>query len=66
VQIACLIAIENAYRNPGGFASSSLGGFSVDDPVASEEAAGAPGMSLPPDSRALLGPHRRTPRIGGT
>lgn len=56
VKLACLMAVADGYRNPEGFATRSLGGFSFSEV---QEEADAPGRSLPPDARALLTPYRR-------
>jgi hypothetical protein len=55
VERACLIAVANNFRSPEGFASRQLGPLAVQEfPELTE----TPGQSLPPDSRALLGPYR--------
>jgi hypothetical protein len=59
VELACIIAVANGYRNPEGFATRSMGplAFSenMEPVVLSDEA----GQSLPRAARALLGPYRR-------
>lgn len=59
VKRACRIAVANGYRNREGFASRTLGGFTV-----TEESGGAegPGQNLPVDARGLLTPYVR---LGG-
>lgn len=56
VEAACVMAVGDAIRNPEGFSSRSIGELAyseVDEPPA------AAGRNLPPDARAMLGPHRR-------
>lgn len=58
VELACLIAVANAYRNPEAFGSRSLGelGFSEQpEPFGADSES----HSLPRDARALLSPYRR-------
>lgn len=57
VELACLIAVANSYRNPEGFASRSLGELSFTEADTAAAVGGA--QSLPPDARALLGPYKR-------
>jgi hypothetical protein len=56
VELACLIAVDNAYRSPGGFSTETMGGFTLSEVV---DPSSGPGRSLPIDARALLGPYRR-------
>jgi hypothetical protein len=53
VELATCIAVGNAYRNPEGAASRSVGEFSM------VEVSGN-GANLPQDSRALLAPYQRS------
>lgn len=58
VELACRIAVANAYRNPEGFASRTIGELDVtEETVPLDEA--HPGLSLPRDSRNLLRPYQR-------
>lgn len=55
VELACLIAVSDGYRNPEGFAQRGLGEMQFMETTESE-----PGSrSLPAEARALLGPYRR-------
>lgn len=59
VELACVIACANAFRNPEGTAQRAGGGgmdFGEED--FGGEAPGV-GLSLPQDARAILGPYRR-------
>lgn len=57
VQLATLIAVDDAYRNPGGFQTVQVGaGTSFEEPVGA-------GGSLPAASLRLLIPYRRRPRL---
>jgi hypothetical protein len=58
VELACVIACANAFRNPEGFESRSLGGFTVTEEDSGAETPGT-GLSLPRDARALLSPFIR-------
>lgn len=58
VQLACLIAVKDAYVNPEGFASRAIGPLQL-----TEETAGPSGETfgprdLPPEARSLLDPYR--------
>jgi hypothetical protein len=59
VELACLIAVANGYRNPEGFATRSLGGLSFSENVEAAMTGDETGMALPRDARALLAPFRR-------
>lgn len=59
VELAALIAIANAFRNPEGFGSRSTAGLQfaeMAEPPTSDES----GLSLPRGARSLLTPYRRT------
>lgn len=56
VELACLIAVANQYRDPEGFATRQIGDLSFSEVA---EVGDVVGRSLPPDARALLGPYRR-------
>lgn len=59
VELACLIAVANAWRNPEGFESRDLGGGVVIEDLDTEETSPGVQLSLPPDSRNLLQPYVR-------
>ncbi len=53
VELACLIAVANAYRNPADMAAAAVGGMDMTEfPEDTQQ-------SLPRASRALLTPYRR-------
>lgn len=57
VELACIVAVVNAYRNPGSFQSVSVGGYSLTEvPDVSIDGS----RSLPVDARNLLAPYRRS------
>lgn len=56
VEMACVIAVANAYRNPEGFAQRSVGEMDVYE---SAEPDTDDGLALPRDARYLLIPYRR-------
>lgn len=58
VELACVIACTNAYRNPAGFVTARSGGMDFGEEDFGNDAPGA-GLSLPQDARAILGPYRR-------
>lgn len=58
VQLACLMAVSNAYRNPEAFTSRQLGEFGIVEGAPQDIA----GQALPTGARNLLKPYRR-PRI---
>lgn len=57
VELACLIAVDNGFHNPGAFGSRTFGDLAVVQET--EQYVPNEGQSLPPDSRALLSPYRR-------
>lgn len=56
VELACVMAVGDAIRNPEGFSSRSIGELAFAE-VDEEPTAG--GRNIPPDARAMLGPYRR-------
>lgn len=59
IEMACLVAVADAFRNPGSFTSySTAGGFTAGEPLA------GPAGSLPIGARRLLYPYRRQRRVG--
>jgi hypothetical protein len=58
VQLACLISVADAYRNPEGFASRLIGPLQLtEETPASPSETFAP-RDLPPEARSLLDPYR--------
>jgi hypothetical protein len=57
VELACMIAVANAHRNPAAFQSMATGGIQFTEPI---EAGDSAGMALPKDARALLSAYKRT------
>lgn len=57
VELACLIAVANAFRNPEKFGSRSLGALSFAEGVEAGQSDES-GFSLPQGSRSLLYPYR--------
>ena len=55
VELACLRAVANSFRNPEGHASRSLGDFSLSEVPEDPDTK----VSLPLDARALLRPYMR-------
>jgi hypothetical protein len=57
VELACLIAVKNAYENPSSMAAGAQGGFSFSE--VPEQGASLWERMLPAEARALLTPYRR-------
>jgi hypothetical protein len=59
VDLACAIAVANAYRNPAAFQSMAAAGMSYIEAPEPGGMGDDSGRSLPRDSRALLAPYRQ-------
>jgi hypothetical protein len=58
VQLACLIAVADAYRNPEGFASRLIGPLQLTEETPTSPSSEFAPRDLPPEARSLLDPYR--------
>lgn len=63
VELACLIAVADAYRNPVGYQSETVGGVTINEALAPAGSYDVRAGSLPPEARALLTPYKRGARV---
>lgn len=59
-QIACLVYVEDLFRNPGGFSTMTAGAYTVTEDLSG----GYPAGGLPPRAQKLLEIFRREQQLG--